>query len=241
MREFKNTYLCIKQHSVTGLIYLCRTQQLHADMLKYTGSGDYWKDHLKKHGKEHIITIWYCLFTEKEELEKFSLMCSDQWNVVKSLNESGKKIWANERPENGLDGAVKGIAQTDKHKEKRLLSIKKTCQLMSVDERAHKYGHPGEKNPMFGPCSEERAKNIGLANKGKLKGSTRPPFTEEHKFNMKLAKKINGTGGNGGANKGKTLSPRKICTCPHCDKVGTQGNMQRFHFDNCKFKEQTCS
>ena len=22
--------------------------------------------------------------------------------------------------------------------------------------------------------------------------------------------------------------------CPHCDKIGGEGNMQRWHFDNCK-------
>ncbi len=29
---------------------------------------------------------------------------------------------------------------------------------------------------------------------------------------------------------------RKIVTCPHCNKVGGGGNMQRYHFDKCKLK-----
>ena len=39
------------------------------------------------------------------------------------------------------------------------------------------------------------------------------------------------------SNRGKMLAAmRKTVTCPHCDKTGSTGNMNRWHFDNCKFK-----
>ena len=31
--------------------------------------------------------------------------------------------------------------------------------------------------------------------------------------------------------------PQKKITCPVCGKVGGQGNMKRYHFDNCKEKK----
>ena len=35
--------------------------------------------------------------------------------------------------------------------------------------------------------------------------------------------------------KGKT---KTTISCPHCGKIGGQGNMKRYHFDFCKFKNQ---
>lgn len=157
-KEFKPTYLCIKEHVETGLKYLCRTQKQHKEMLKYKGSGDYWKDHLKKHGKDSVETLWYCLFYDKESIQSFSLRCSDQWDIVNLKDTNGKKMWANERPENGVDGAVKDNKQTQDHIDKRSKSMKNVYSLMSKEERSLKHGHPGTSNPMFGSCSVERAK-----------------------------------------------------------------------------------
>jgi hypothetical protein len=103
-QEFKPTYLYIKRHKVSGLLYLGKTTGTEKYLLEqYNGSGSYWTNHLKMHGHE-VETVWYCLFTEKDELVKFALQCSAQWDIVKSKDASGKKLWANEKPENGLDG-----------------------------------------------------------------------------------------------------------------------------------------
>jgi hypothetical protein len=32
---------------------------------------------------------------------------------------------------------------------------------------------------------------------------------------------------------------RKIIECPHCNLKGGGGNMKRYHFDNCKTKNET--
>jgi hypothetical protein len=37
--------------------------------------------------------------------------------------------------------------------------------------------------------------------------------------------------------KGKLLGPKKQVTCPHCNKVGGSNAMNRYHFDNCRFKD----
>src|ERR1035437_3500812 len=100
--HFKPTYLYIKQHSVTGKLYFGKTTR--KDPLRYAGSGEYWNDHLKVHNKEHVETLWYCLFHDVESIKEFAVGCSEQWDIVKMKDAFGNKIWANLKPENGLDG-----------------------------------------------------------------------------------------------------------------------------------------
>jgi len=73
----------------------------------------------------------------------------------------------------------------------------------------------GENHPWWGrKHSEETKKKIGAKSKGR-------PTAEM----MKALQKIN---------KGRTHSKH---ICPHCGKEGGGPVMFRFHFDNCKFKE----
>ncbi|HET8688725.1 MAG TPA: hypothetical protein VFM18_19080 [Methanosarcina sp.] len=151
---FKPTYLCIKQHTITGKLYFCKTTKPHDKMLSYKGSGRYWNRHLKVHGKEHVETIWYCLFYDKDELVKFALSFSTQQNIVESIQ------WANEKPENGLDGNPNGIV-------------------------------PWNKGKTLNARSAEHSANISTSLKGKaskLKGISRPQFTNEHRANMSSSK-----------------------------------------------------
>lgn len=59
--RFKPTYLYIKRHKVTGLLYFGKTTSKNVE--KYNGSDTYWGRHLKVHGY-NIETLWYCLFTD---------------------------------------------------------------------------------------------------------------------------------------------------------------------------------
>jgi hypothetical protein len=100
MSIYTPTYLYIKQHSVTGKQYFGKTIN---NPEKYQGSGLYWLRHIKEHGKEHIITLWYCLFLDKESIQEFALTFSEQQNIVKSED------WLNLIPENGkAGGCIKG-------------------------------------------------------------------------------------------------------------------------------------
>ena len=94
--NFQPTFLYIKQHAVISKLYFGKTSK--KDPVKYLGSGTYWKNHIKKHGREHVVTLWHCLFTDQEELTKFALMCSEMWNIVKSDQ------WLNQVLEDGLGG-----------------------------------------------------------------------------------------------------------------------------------------
>lgn len=98
IKNFKPTYLIIKQHKITKLKYLCKTNCKNP--LLYNGSGIYWKSHIKKHGTEHIITLWFKLYDEIYDLVNAAITLSNINNIVES-NE-----WANLKPENGLDGGT---------------------------------------------------------------------------------------------------------------------------------------
>ncbi|HRC95220.1 MAG TPA: hypothetical protein PK317_00325, partial [Coprothermobacter proteolyticus] len=95
MSEFKPTFLYIKRHSKTGLLYFGKTSK---NPETYLGSGKHWKRHFKKHGKEFVETLWYCLFVDEESLVLFANEFSVQHNIVESV------LWANLIPENGING-----------------------------------------------------------------------------------------------------------------------------------------
>lgn len=98
--NFAPTYLMIKRHVMTGLMYFCKTST--RDPLRYHGSEKYWKNHLKVHGK-NVDTIWYQRFDNKDDLVEFALFFSEFHNIVDATN-NGKKIWANQVFEDGLQG-----------------------------------------------------------------------------------------------------------------------------------------
>lgn len=93
---FHPTYLYIKQHSVTKKCYFGKTTS--TDPETYLGSGKVWKAHIRKHGKEFVETLWFKLFTDRDECMRIALLFSEQQNIVES------DLWLNIIPENGIDG-----------------------------------------------------------------------------------------------------------------------------------------
>ena len=134
------TYLCIKQHSITKKKYFCKTTR--PDPLNYLGSGTYWKDHIKKHGKQFVKTIWLSDLYYDTSISEHALHFSYENNIVESDE------WANLKPENGLDGALSGIKQSVE-----------TCSKKSIST----------KGISRGPKSEDHKANISAAQKGKSK------------------------------------------------------------------------
>lgn len=158
------TYLYIKQHTITGKLYFGKTTR--KDPVKYNGSGIHWKNHIKVHGKEQVETLWYCQFIDQEELTRFALMCSEQWDIVKS------DLWLNCKQENGIDGTPKGIKFTAEHRAN--MSKPRTSQ-----HRAN----------MSKPRTAQHRANIAKSNIGKhhsieSKIKMQQPKSEEAKINM---------------------------------------------------------
>ncbi len=134
MNIYRPTYLYIKQHSITGLFYFGKTVK---NPEKYNGSGIYWTNHIKKHGKEFIITLWYCLFLDEESIIETAKLISQLNNIV----ESDK--WANLIPENGINGGG---------------DCSQMRQQLVLDAAISKYGRRGFVENMLSHSAREKAK-----------------------------------------------------------------------------------
>lgn len=169
MKTFKPTYLYIKCHSITGKLYFGKTEC--DNVLQYLGSGKTWTRHIHKHGKEHVITLWYCLFYDKESIQEFALNFSAQENIVES------KLWANLRFETGIDGGdtFTNLSDKDKIRFKHLSGnaqrgIPRTQEI----KRKISYAHKGK------PKSEMHKLNMSISAKIKI-------FTDTHRENISIA------------------------------------------------------
>lgn len=225
MKKFKPTYLYIKQHSITGKFYFGKTTR--TDVEKYYGTGIQWKNHIAYHGKEHIVTLWYCLFHDEDSIREFALLCSQQWQIVESDD------WLNLIPETGMDGSggMLNKHHSDETKEKlRQANLGKTH-------------------------SEEVKKQMSISRTGDKNGNFGREFSEEHKAKISKAKsvpfeivKCPKCGIEGGINnmmrfhfdncKPKQKRIAKQGVCPHCGKTGNISNLRRNHFDKCKQKDK---
>ena len=171
--EFKPTFLYIKQHTITGKLYFGKTTR---NPEKYKGSGLHWKRHYLKHGKDNIITLWYCLYTDKNSLIESATSFSKLWNIVESDD------WLNLIEENGLDGAPSGLIMSEEIKNK-ISNSKKGKKNPKISGKNHyHYGKAlsverkkqnsisssGKNNPMHGKISAFKGKQHTEEFKNKL-------------------------------------------------------------------------
>lgn len=100
-------YLYVKTHNKTGLKYLGITT--NDDPHSYTGSGIYWKNHLKTHGYDYnTIILKEC--KTREEVKTWGLYYSELWNIVDEVDGDGNKVWANLTFESGTGGKTTEIS-----------------------------------------------------------------------------------------------------------------------------------
>jgi hypothetical protein len=152
-------YLYVKTHNKTGLKYLGKT--VAKDPHKYKGSGDYWRQHITKYGYDVTTTIIRECHT-KEELQEWGLYYSTLWNVVNSRDESGRKIWANLKPESGDGGSCPGRKITYSAK------ISETMKGRPAHNKGKKQPHKPHK-----PHKHRSSTNTKGSN-GRLLGISRP-------------------------------------------------------------------
>ena len=202
------TYLYIKQHKITGLKYFGKTTKI--DPVVYKGSGTYWLRHIKTHGRSHVITLWYKLFTNEKELTEYALKFSIENNIVES------KEWANLTTELGIDGLPKGHVFTEQQRKNMSLAQKDIKK-------------PGTSKAMKGntlrkgkKLSTEQKLNCS---KAKIGNKNRLGILHSEEIKQIISERTSL------ALKGKK---KPIITCPHCNKSGGNSNMTRYHFNNCK-------
>lgn len=260
MSESKHIYIVYKTTNlVNGKFYIGKhKQKFHFPILfdGYFGSGILLINAIKKYGKKNFIRetlhVFYTpeeAFAKEKEIvnEKF-VNSKDTYNLMIGglgitfhTEESKRKIGEYHKGKpSGMKGKKawnKGISKTED--EKIVLSIKAKERLSNKeshplfgkhhnDETKQKISEQSKlkwkdeeyRNKMKMLCvgrkhSEETKLKLSNANKGKQK-------SEETKQRMSIA------------SKGK---PKPKLICPHCGKIGGSGIMQRWHFNNCKFKK----
>lgn len=217
----------IKTHKDTNLKYLCKTSKQNPH--KYPGSGKYWKNHLKKHGRNLSTEILFETVNIKEFHEK-CLYYSKLYDVVKS------KDWANEIPETGLDG---GLTHSNpywlighKHTEETKRKISESS-INSVKIRKEN----GTYNPPFlnKTHSEETKQKMSSSSKGK-------PKSESHKLALSKAKlgvslNLSDVSKRKHSNTMNNMLKQKYI-CSVCSKTGNAGHMTRYH-KLCREKDPT--
>lgn len=96
----------------------------------------------------------------------------------------------------------------------------------------------GENNPFYGKKHSQETKNkISKTNQGKLSGNKNPFYGKKHDIHPMKGKHHSQETINKirEGNKNKTYT-HKVIQCSHCLKSGGDNVMKRWHFDNCKYK-----
>lgn len=166
--SFVPTYLMIKMHRKTGLLYLCKT--VSKDFQRYKGSGTLWRNHIKKYGTEFVDTIWFKLFNDIHELVYVSLYLSQQFDIVNARDRNGNKLWANLMFENGIQGFAPGRKMCAEQKLylKSLYTGKTRSDEIKQKIKNNMSDCSGIHNGFYGKTHSEDAKvKCGNANRGR--------------------------------------------------------------------------
>jgi len=131
----------VKTHCNTGLKYLCKKSTDNIESCyTYTGSGKYWRNHLKKHGY-NIITKIIEICDSKKDLTEKGIYWSRKLNVVNS------EEFANLVEERGDGGpTMLGRKITPAQKKRQKISLNNYWSNITKEQReqrkdANRKGH----------------------------------------------------------------------------------------------------
>lgn len=199
-----------------------------------------------------------CLIKEQEILKNIDISDEMYYNnargssinftteIKNKMSKSHKKWWDNLSDEKKIERAKKiseakrGVPRSEETRKK--ISESNKGKIMSEDARKK----ISEANKGKNYHSDEHKKNLSDKMRGNTYGKMQTKEAREQKRKRFLEnnpgknktdehiKKISeGKKGSIPWNKGKK---RKQIECPHCGKTGGDGLMQRWHFNNCKYK-----
>jgi hypothetical protein len=216
--------LMIKTHRKTGLKYLCYTQK--EDHCSYTGSGIFWKKHLKQHGVDIVTEVIY----ETDSYDDFVRVAKEkslQLNVVESTE------WANLKLEEGDGGdtvsskrwITNGSIDMYWDKDSDLLEGwwfgRTNCRFndsnfqRDMSSRSRLAQTPEIRYQAAAKATETKRQRGSFPN---ISGDLNPSKREDVKEKLKAA-----------------ALKRPNVVCPHCGKEGQSSpGMYRFHFNKCK-------
>lgn len=148
----------------------------------------------------------------------------------------GGITWINEHP-------LKGVKRSEESKEKQRIKMtgpgspnwgsKRTEDIKKKMSNAQK----GERGSMYGKkpwnygleATDEHKRKLSESHRGKI-------LSEEHKKNISEGNKGNIHSDLTKKKLSERAKKREKITCPHCDKIGQNSVMKRWHFENCKNK-----
>lgn len=129
---------------------------------------------------------------------------------------------------------IKGKTHIEIYGEKKATEIKEKIILKSTGKKRSEnfkleqsLRFSGENNPMFGKKQSDEFKET--QRERFLKNNPGKNKSDETKLKISESKK-------GVPSKNKGIPLKKI-KCPYCDKMGAKGQMNRWHFENCKNKK----
>jgi NUMOD3 motif-containing protein len=226
----------------------------HPDDLwqEYFTSSAYVKEFIALHGAPDVILIDK-IFSSPEEAMAREMELLRKYDAAKShdfLNKNIQGIYDINDPDIRRRNIQHQIGVPKSPEVRRKISeTKKGKKLSPAHRAAISRGNMGKQGGMLGKKhtpewvawfteyqrtrirSPESAKRISAANKGKKRTPEQvekcrlnrlgKPHSEETRAKMRAASKH---------------LKNKIVTCPHCGKVGGEGGMIRWHFDNCPKK-----
>lgn len=196
-------YTYLIKHTLTGKVYYgVRTAnkvEPHNDLWKhYFTSSPGVQKLIEENGVDSFVAEIRKTFETKEAavawetrvLHRCKVLHDDRWlnqNVagyIVPTEESNKKIsdYHKDRPK--TDAHKKNLSESQKGKPKNYVQTKE-------HRRKNSEANSGKNNPMYGPCSEERAANISAAKKGKPAKNKGVPMSEEQKALIRATKAAN--------------------------------------------------
>ena len=232
--------LMIKRHNITGLRYLCYTRREGKDYDEYTGSGKFWRKHLKKYG-EDISTRLIYKTTNYEDFKAYAIKISIKLNIVES-NE-----WANLKIEHGDGG--------DTVSNKRWITDGKVNKyILKTDELPSGWRY-GRSNCVFNDPNKQ-SEFSGRSDRKKAGKSIKRAW-DEGKFDKRDHSKC-GTKGDQNPSKrpevkkkmsdswigrdttnykiGAQRRAARLHTCEYCEGTFTEREYAMKHGEKCKMK-----
>lgn len=172
---------------------------------------------------------------ETKVLRRCKVLHNDRWlnqniaGYIVPTEESRKKISDYHKDKPKSADHKKNLSQSQKGKPKNYVQTEE-------HKRKNSLANSGKNNPMYGPCTAERAANISAAKKGKPAKNKGVPMTEEQKAKIRAAKAANPTkmSAESIAQRSEKIrgQTRPKLHCKHCDRDIAQGWFHR-HGANC--------
>lgn len=199
-------------------------------MIHYTTSSEQINNLIIEHGVDAFEWEIRKTFDTSEQAIAWETKVLSRANVLKrqhiwyNANAAGYKI-PTPSGRKVISETHKDKPKTEKHKQNLSVSQKgkpKNYVQTTEHRRKNSEANSGKNNPMYGPCTEERAANISAAKKGKPAKNKNIPITEEQRQKIKDTKEKN----------------KVMLTCKVCNKTMRASHYKIYnHGPNCKQKE----